>query len=74
MKILVTGANGLLGYKLIQLLSTKANITLIATARKKVKDLPQGVGFFELDIANKLNFFPSIHSIPFQVKSWKKVV
>ncbi|MBK7650354.1 MAG: SDR family oxidoreductase [Flammeovirgaceae bacterium] len=52
MKILVTGANGLLGYKLIQLLSTKTNITLVATARKKVKDLPQGVDFFELDIAN----------------------
>lgn len=52
MKVLVTGANGLLGYKLIQLLSTKADITLVATARKKVNDLPQGVDFFELDITN----------------------
>jgi dTDP-4-dehydrorhamnose reductase len=52
MKIVVTGANGLLGYKLIQLLSTKSDISLIATARKKVNDLPQGVQFFELDIAN----------------------
>ncbi|MBK8290501.1 MAG: SDR family oxidoreductase [Flammeovirgaceae bacterium] len=52
MKILVTGANGLLGYKLIQLLSTKSDISLIATARKKVNDLPQGVQFFKLDIAN----------------------
>jgi dTDP-4-dehydrorhamnose reductase len=51
MKIVVTGANGLLGYKLIQLLSTKSDISLIATARKKVNDLPQGVQFFELDIA-----------------------
>jgi dTDP-4-dehydrorhamnose reductase len=52
MKVLVTGANGLLGYKLIQLLSPKADITLVATARKKVNDLPQGVDFFELDITN----------------------
>lgn len=52
MKILVTGANGLLGYKLIQLLSTKSDITTVATARKKVNDLPQGVDFFELDITN----------------------
>ncbi len=52
MKILVTGANGLLGYKLIQLLSTQADITTVATARKKNNDLPQGVDFFELDITN----------------------
>ncbi|MDZ7649818.1 MAG: SDR family oxidoreductase [Cytophagales bacterium] len=52
MKIVVTGANGLLGYKLIQLLNTKTDINLIATARKKANDLPQGVPFFELDIAN----------------------
>jgi len=52
MKILVTGANGLLGYKLIQLLSTQADIITVATARKKNNDLPQGVDFFELDITN----------------------
>ena len=52
MKILVTGANGLLGYKLIQLLSTQADITTVATARKKNNDLPEGVDFFELDITN----------------------
>lgn len=52
MKILVTGANGLLGYKLIQLLSTQADITTVATARKKNNDLPQGVDFFELDVTN----------------------
>ncbi len=50
MKILVTGANGLLGYKLIQLLSKQANVEAIATARKKINDLPAGVRFFELDV------------------------
>lgn len=52
MKILVTGANGLLGYKLIQLLSTQADIITVATARKKNNDLREGVDFFELDITN----------------------
>lgn len=53
MKILVTGANGLLGYKLIQLLSTKSPIAALATARKKIIDLPKGIPFFELDIADR---------------------
>lgn len=52
MKVLVTGANGLLGYKLIQLLSSKAEITTIATARKKINGLPERVQFYELDVTN----------------------
>ncbi len=52
MKILVTGANGLLGYKLIQLLSSKAEITTIATGRKKINGLPTHVQFYELDVAD----------------------
>lgn len=52
MKILVTGANGLLGYKLIQLLGSKAEITTIATARKTISGLPNHVQFFELDVTN----------------------
>ncbi|GIL23569.1 MAG: NAD(P)-dependent oxidoreductase [Bacteroidota bacterium] len=53
MRILITGANGLLGYKLIQLLAGKADVTTIATARKKPADLPAAVQFVELDITNK---------------------
>lgn len=52
MKILVTGANGLLGYKLIQLLASKAEIKPIATARKKITELPAGVPYYELDVTN----------------------
>lgn len=53
MKILVTGANGLLGYKLIQLLSSKAEITTIASGRKKINGLPNQVRFFELDVTDR---------------------
>lgn len=53
MRILITGANGLLGYKLVQLLTSKADVITIATARKKPADLPTGIQFAELDITNK---------------------
>lgn len=53
MKILVTGANGLLGYKLIQLLSSKAEITTIASGRKKINGLPNQIQFFELDVTDR---------------------
>lgn len=52
MKILVTGANGLLGYKLIQLLSSQAEINTIATGRKKISGLPARVQFYELDVTD----------------------
>ena len=52
MRILVTGANGLLGYKLIQLLSKQPHICAIATARKKISHLPEHVIFCELDITD----------------------
>jgi dTDP-4-dehydrorhamnose reductase len=53
MRILITGSNGLLGYKLVQLLSGKPEVTTIATARKKPVDLSTGIQFAELDITNK---------------------
>ncbi|HNU43634.1 MAG TPA: SDR family oxidoreductase [Cyclobacteriaceae bacterium] len=53
MRILITGANGLLGYKLVQLLAPQVGITTIATARKKPAHLPAAVQFIELDITNK---------------------
>jgi dTDP-4-dehydrorhamnose reductase len=53
MKILVTGANGLLGQKLVTLLQQKETIQLIATARTaSVQNLKQGE-FHLLDITNK---------------------
>ncbi len=52
MRILVTGANGLLGQKLVELISTK-NDYLIATAKSKlVIDLPRGE-YHSLDITNR---------------------
>lgn len=51
MKILVTGANGLLGQKLLSLLSTKVTVTTLATARKEV-NRPENVGFEIMDITN----------------------
>lgn len=53
MKILVTGSNGLLGYKLIQLLASRPEITTVATARKSIGALPVNVRFVELDITDR---------------------
>ncbi len=50
MRILVTGSNGLLGQKLVDLLSSKPDHFLIATAKSKlIPDLPRGEFHF-LDI------------------------
>ena len=50
MKILVTGSNGLLGQKLVELISAKKEHHLIATAKSKlVINLP-GIEFHSLDI------------------------
>lgn len=53
MKILVTGANGLLGQKLVSLLQQHADIALIATARSQaVFQVNRGI-FKILDITNR---------------------
>lgn len=55
MKILVTGSNGLLGQKLIGLLSQEKGVELIATAREKITfPLVKGE-FYPLDITNSEN-------------------
>ncbi len=54
MKILITGANGLLGYKLVQLLSRQPDVQTIATGRRMISDLPAGVSFHELDITDPI--------------------
>lgn len=53
MKILVTGANGLLGQKLIQLLDSDPEVELIASARSPLS-IPMKRGLYQkLDIENK---------------------
>jgi dTDP-4-dehydrorhamnose reductase len=63
MKILITGANGLLGYKLVQLLSQKADIQVIATGRRMIPDLPAPVTFYELDITDPIQSENAIHAL-----------
>jgi len=50
--MLITGANGLLGYKLVQLLSQQDGIQTYATGRRRIENLPSHVSFHELDITN----------------------
>lgn len=53
MRILVTGSNGLLGQKLVELISTQPDCYLIATAKSKlIPTLTKGE-FRHLDITNK---------------------
>lgn len=53
MKILITGANGLLGQKLTQLLAKDNQIDLVATARGALSVPLQRGSFFPLDISNQ---------------------
>lgn len=54
MRILVTGSNGLLGQKLVQLLSAQPGLTLIATSRgpNKLAELYPKVRFVPLDVTD----------------------
>lgn len=52
MRILVTGANGLLGQKLVHLLGEQHEITLLATARKEVMPFVNA-GFEVMDITDE---------------------
>lgn len=55
MKILITGSNGLLGQKLVKLMSSEADIEVIATARNSDR-LPENYAHYEfhpLDITNE---------------------
>ena len=52
-KILITGANGLLGQKLVSLLSKNDNVMLLATARGESRfSIPENVSYQNLDITN----------------------
>jgi len=52
-KVLITGANGLLGQKLVSLLSKNQNCKLLATARGERRfSIPENVSYHNLDITN----------------------
>jgi len=54
LKIIVTGSNGLLGQKLIQLLAGKANVELLATSKGKNRfNRKEGYRYQSLDITNR---------------------
>ncbi|TVT40507.1 SDR family oxidoreductase [Hymenobacter setariae] len=54
MKILITGANGLLGQKLVALLRQQSQVTVVATARgtNRLADLYPDVRFVPLDVTD----------------------
>ncbi|MDZ7900916.1 MAG: NAD(P)-dependent oxidoreductase [Arcicella sp.] len=53
MKILITGSNGLLGQKLVQLLSQNIDIQLVATSKGKNRiSFTDGYEYLEMDITN----------------------
>ncbi len=62
-KVLITGANGLLGQKLVQLLSSNSEYQLLATARG-ISRLPQGreVVYQELDVTDSESVHETISS------------
>lgn len=53
MRILITGANGLLGQKLVTLLQGDKNVHLIATARNALVQQISSGEFFQLDITDQ---------------------
>lgn len=53
MKILVTGANGLLGQKLVALLSSKDEVTLIATGRGSNRNPPGSYSYLSCDLTSE---------------------
>ena len=67
MKILVTGANGLLGQKLTALLSEQPDVTLIATAREGIRNPLKRGSFQPLDVTNEDQVNQAVASILPQV-------
>lgn len=55
MKILITGANGLLGQKLVNLLQQEKDIELLATSRGQSRLLTKNIRYKSLDIENRNN-------------------
>ncbi len=53
MRVLVTGANGLLGQKLVRLLDREPGVTLLATARGKVRTSPEQGTYAPMDVTDE---------------------
>jgi dTDP-4-dehydrorhamnose reductase len=53
LKILITGANGLLGQKLINLLSTNPDLKIIATGRGPQRIPPGSYSYFQVNLTNE---------------------
>ncbi len=51
-KVLITGANGLLGQKLVQLYSERSDVDVIATGRGQNRNLPGSYVYTEMDITS----------------------
>lgn len=55
-KVLITGANGLLGQKLVSLFAKKENIQLLATSRGECRfSIPKNVSYQNLDITSAVD-------------------
>lgn len=65
MKVLVTGANGLLGQKLVKLISREPEIELFATGKGPNRNPPGPYQYLNLDVTSQ----ESINSISDQVKA-----
>lgn len=62
MKILITGANGLLGQKLIELIIKDKSVEVVATARGSNRlSVKEGYLFVSMDITNKEEVLSTIH-------------
>lgn len=53
MRVLVTGANGLLGQKLVALFQTQKEIELLATGRGVNRNPPGGYSYFQCDLTKR---------------------
>ena len=62
MRVLVTGANGLLGQKLLELLESNPRVELFATTRSVV-DLPFRAAFHRLDITDEAGVHKTISTL-----------
>ena len=64
-KVLITGANGLLGQKLLTLLHTNENYQVVATSQGKPRFSANyaQVKYYELDITRRSDVFKIVHSV-----------
>ena len=59
-RILSTGANGLLGHKLVQLFSKEEGIEVIATGNGPSRNFIDNLTYIEIDLSDKFQVFEKI--------------